>query len=210
VAALVRYTRRAQKLARLQMDFVAGVSHELRTPLTVIHTAAYNLRGKTANNPTQVERYGTLIQQESGRLKDLVEQVLRFSSANAGRVIQEPEPVSLESVIAQATESGLVPIQPGCVLEQHIDSDLPVVLGDPLALKQALQNLIATPSVRHRGRQLDRRLRLPAQRRKSQMVEIRVQDHGPGIRRTNRSTSSTLSSRPPGRAGPGSSAPAWG
>ena len=96
VAALFHFTRRAQKLAELQLDFVAGVSHELRTPLTVIHTAAYNLRGKTANNPAQVERYGTLIQQESGRLKDLVEQVLRFSSASAGHVIQEPEPVSLD------------------------------------------------------------------------------------------------------------------
>ncbi len=38
-AALIRYTRRAQKLAQLQMDFVAGVSHELRTPLTTIYTA---------------------------------------------------------------------------------------------------------------------------------------------------------------------------
>src|SRR6185369_7147007 len=31
--ALVRFTRRAQRLAELQMEFVAGVSHELRTPL---------------------------------------------------------------------------------------------------------------------------------------------------------------------------------
>jgi signal transduction histidine kinase len=46
VSTLIRFTRRAQRLAELQMEFVAGVSHELRTPLTVIHTAAYNLRGK--------------------------------------------------------------------------------------------------------------------------------------------------------------------
>ena len=95
VGALITYTRRAQKLADLQMDFVAGISHELRTPLTVIHTAAYNLRGKLAANPAQVERYGVLIQQESGRLKLLVEQVLRFSGATSGRVIQNPEPLSV-------------------------------------------------------------------------------------------------------------------
>jgi hypothetical protein len=97
VGALITYTRRAQKLADLQMDFVAGISHELRTPLTVIHTAAYNLRGKLAANPAQVEKYGVLIQQESGRLKDLVEQVLRFSGATAGRVIQNPEPLSIRT-----------------------------------------------------------------------------------------------------------------
>jgi signal transduction histidine kinase len=105
VAALITYTRRAQKLADLQMDFVAGISHELRTPLTVIHTAAYNLRGKLAANPAQVERYGVLIQQESGRLKDLVEQVLRFSGATAGRVIQNPEPLSVPELLEDTLES---------------------------------------------------------------------------------------------------------
>ena len=69
LVAWIRFTRRAQRLAELQMDFVAGVSHELRTPLTVIHTAAYNLQGGVASDPAQVERYGALIQQESGRLK---------------------------------------------------------------------------------------------------------------------------------------------
>ena len=77
------------------MEFVAGVSHELRTPLTVIRTAAFNLRGKVASNPSQVERYGALIQQESERLGAIVEQVLRFASAKAGRVVQERQPVSV-------------------------------------------------------------------------------------------------------------------
>ena len=36
-------TRRAQELARQQMEFVAAVSHELRTPLAVIRSAADNL-----------------------------------------------------------------------------------------------------------------------------------------------------------------------
>jgi signal transduction histidine kinase len=182
VAALFLFTRRAQKLAELQLDFVAGVSHELRTPLTVIHTAAYNLRGKTANNPGQVERYGTLIQQESGRLKDLVEQVLRFSSASAGHVIQEPEPVSMETVIAQATESGLAPLQPGWVIEKHVDPDLPFVLGDPTALKQALQNLLGN-AIKY-GMEGGNWIGVFATRCRAgnrDMVEVRVQDRGPGI-----------------------------
>ena len=40
---LVVSTRRAQELARQQMEFVAAVSHELRTPLAVIRSAADNL-----------------------------------------------------------------------------------------------------------------------------------------------------------------------
>src|SRR5579872_377152 len=98
-AALVQFSQRAQRLAEVEMEFVAGVSHELRTPLTVIRTAAFNLRGKVASNPSQVERYGALIQQESERLSAIVEQVLRFASATAGRVVQERQPVSVAGLI---------------------------------------------------------------------------------------------------------------
>jgi len=140
-AALIRYTRRAQTLADLQMDFVAGVSHELRTPLTVINTAAYNLQGKLANNPAQVERYGALIQRESGRLGELLEQVLQFASS--GRAIREREPLSVEAVIDEAVESSRAMIEDAhCVVEKMVDPGLPPVLGDPRALRQVMENLI--------------------------------------------------------------------
>ena len=183
LGALIRYTRRAQKLAELQMDFVAGVSHELRTPLTVIHTAAHNLRGKVAANPAQVERYGTLIQQESGRLKELLEQVLRFAGANAGKVIQEREPLAVEALLDEvilasrpATENA------GCVVEKRVAADLPAVLGDPVALRQALQNLLSNAAKYGSGE--SRWIGVTAAKAGSAgrpAVEIRVADRGRGI-----------------------------
>jgi signal transduction histidine kinase len=183
VAALITYTRRAQRLADLQMDFVAGISHELSTPLTVIHTAAYNLRGKLAANPAQVERYGVLIQQESGRLKELVQQVLRFSSASAGRAIQNPEPLSVPDVLEETLESAQAVLQQaGCVVEKNIQSDLPLVMGDPMALKQALQNLLHNAAKYGAGE--SHWVGVSACRTGSEsvpVVEIRVADRGPGI-----------------------------
>ncbi len=183
VAALIRFTRRAQKLAELQMDFVAGVSHELRTPLTVIHTAAYNLRGKVAHNPSQVERYGVLIQQESGRLTELVEQVLRFASAKAGHGIQEPEPVSVETVIEETVESSRAVIQGSrCVVEKTVDPGLPLILGDPVALKHALQNLLSNAA--KYGSEGSNWIGVFASKTRDKeqaVVEIRVADRGPGI-----------------------------
>ena len=183
VGALITYTRRAQKLADLQMDFVAGISHELRTPLTVIHTAAYNLRGKLAANPAQVEKYGVLIQQESGRLKELVEQVLRFSGATAGRVIQNPEPLSIADLLEDTLESAKAVFQgAGCVVDKRIDADLPLVMGDPMALKQALQNLLHNAAKYGAGD--SHWVGVSATRTGSDArpaVEIRVADRGPGI-----------------------------
>jgi signal transduction histidine kinase len=183
VAALITYTRRAQRLADLQMDFVAGISHELRTPLTVIHTAAYNLRGKLAANPAQVERYGVLIQQESGRLKLLVEQVLRFAGATSGRAIQNPEPLSIHTILEETVESARAVVQEaGCTLETHIDPDMPMVMGDPMALKQALQNLLHNAA--RYGAGDSHWIGLSASRAGGDAkpaVEIRVADRGPGI-----------------------------
>jgi signal transduction histidine kinase len=179
LGALVRFTRSAQRLADLQMNFVAGVSHELKTPLTVIHTAAYNLRGKLAQNPAQVERYGELIQKESGRLKELVEQVLQFASANAGRVIHEREPVSVEQVIEETVELSRAVIQAAhCTVEKTLDAGLPEVLADPLALKSALQNLVAN-AVKY-GSQDESWVGISASQTDG-VVEIRVADRGPGI-----------------------------
>jgi signal transduction histidine kinase len=183
IAALVRYTRQAQKLAELQMEFVAGVSHELRTPLTVIHTAAYNLRGKLANNPAQVERYGSLIQQESGRLKELVEQTLRFAGTQAGHAINKPEPVCVESVVQAAVESSQSLIRrAGCAVEKSIAPGLPLVLGDPMALKHAFENLISN-AVKYgtEGSNWIGISVLKAPLKDGEAVEVRVADHGPGI-----------------------------
>jgi signal transduction histidine kinase len=183
LAALIRYTRRAQALAELQMEFVAGVSHELRTPLTVILTAAYNLRGKLAANPAQVERYGTLIQQESERLKDLVEQVLQFASANAGHAIQEREPLAVEAILDEAISASKPAIDgAGCVVEKRVDAGLPTVLGDPVALRQALQNLLANAAKYGSGE--GRWIGVTAVQTggaDQPAVEIRVADRGAGI-----------------------------
>jgi signal transduction histidine kinase len=190
-AALIRYTRRAQKLADLQMDFVAGVSHELRTPLTVIHTAAYNLQGKLANNPAQVERYGALIQRESGRLGELLEQVLQFASASSVRAIREREPLSVEAVINETVELSKAVIDDfHCVVVKVVDPGLPQVLGDARALRQAMENLIGNAAkygacgTSHATAQGNNWIGIFASKTTGNSpaaVEIRVIDRGPGI-----------------------------
>jgi len=143
VSLMLRYSRRTAMLAQQQMNFVAGVSHELRTPLTVIRTAAFNLRGRLAGRPDQVERYGALIQTESEKLAALMDQVLRFASMEAGHIIRAKEPVAVEALIDEGLRSSRAALgEPGLVVEKHIDEDLPLVLADAMALRHAIQNLV--------------------------------------------------------------------
>ena len=184
-SALIRFTRRTERLAALQMDFVAGVSHELRTPLTVIHTAAYNLQGKMARDPAQVERYGALIQKESGRLNNMVEQILRFATTESGRVIEQREPLAIDSVIEEAVAASKSLIESSlCQFEKRIAPGLPLVMGDRVALRQALENLL-TNAVKY-GLKGGNWIGISAAKSSDHgpaAVEIRVADRGPGIPR---------------------------
>jgi signal transduction histidine kinase len=182
-AALVRFTRQAQRLAEVEMEFVAGVSHELRTPLTVIRTAAFNLRGKMAGSPAQVEKYGTLIQHESEKLTGIVEQVLRFASAKAGRVVRERQPVAVDSLIEESLSSSRNLLEETlCQVEKRIDPGLPLISGDSAALRHALQNLINN-AVKY-GSGGAKWIGIFAREvpdGKGRAIEIQVADHGPGI-----------------------------
>jgi signal transduction histidine kinase len=183
VAWLFRLSRQSQRLAESHMNFVAGVSHELRTPLTVIRTAAYNLRGRVAARPDQVERYGKLIQEESEKLGALVEQVLQFASGEAGHLIRERERVAIGDVIEESLQSNIEAIATqGIHIEKHIDPDLPFVLADRRALKHALQNLIEN-AIKY-GKASSHWIGVFASATstsKGRAVEIRIADHGPGI-----------------------------
>ena len=184
MAALLQFTRRAQKLAEVQMEFVAGVSHELRTPLSVIRTAGHNLGGGVVSSGKQVQRYGTLIADEAERLTSIVEQVLRFANAKVGRAISAREPAAVQSLIDDALRATSKILEESrCTVEMHVDPKLPPVLADPVALKHALQNLL-TNAAKYgmEGGWIGVFATAPVDA-KEPVVEIRVADHGQGIPR---------------------------
>lgn len=140
---LVRNTQRAQRLAELQMDFVAGVSHELRTPLAVISSAAENLTDGVVEAPGQVKQYGSLIRDESRRLSGMMEQILQFA-AGQKRSAYKPVRLQPEELIAAAlglSQTALA--EGGFTVERDTAPGLPPVSGESGALMQCLQNLIS-------------------------------------------------------------------
>ncbi|MGJ5817308.1 sensor histidine kinase [Paludibaculum fermentans] len=182
ITMLVRYTQRAQRLAHMQMEFITGVSHELKTPLTVIRTAGHNLGGGLVRDEKQVQRYGNLIREEAEKLTAMVEQVLRFANAKAGRAIGDREAVDVRSLLEAAISSASPVLdKSGCVLEQKIDSDLPPVLGDPIALKHAIQNLLTNAAKYGADGRWIGLTAVLANGKNGSTVEIRVADRGAGV-----------------------------
>jgi signal transduction histidine kinase len=197
VALLVASSRRAERLASQQVEFVAGVSHELRTPVAVIRSAAENLSHGVVGDPARVKQYGDTIQAEALRLGETVERVLQFAGIEAGRTSAARMPLAPADVIAAAVDS-VTPLlrEAQVTLDRHIAPSLPPVLGDGPALRSSIENLI-TNAVKYGGAnrwvairadavQRGRRHRGPHRAFSSAVwwgreVRITVEDHGLGI-----------------------------
>jgi signal transduction histidine kinase len=140
---LVLSTRRAQQLAKQQMEFVAAVSHELRTPLAVIRSAADNLADGVVHDEAKIRRYGELMRTEGRRLTDMVEQILELAGIQSGQRGFALRPVALEPLIRDIVSSSSSLLErAGLAVELQLSDDLPAVLGDEPALRRVFQNLI--------------------------------------------------------------------
>ena len=136
--------RRAQELARQQMEFVAAVSHELRTPVSVIGAAAGNLADGVVGDPQRVRKYGETIQGEARRLGETVERVLQLAGIAAGRAAAAQTPISPSDLVHESLDACRIEIEAaGFNVEVAVADDLPNVVGDVTALRSALQNLIS-------------------------------------------------------------------
>ena len=144
VALLVLSTRRAQELARQQMEFVATVSHELRTPLAVIRSAAENLADGVVKDDEQIRKYGDLVRNEGRRLTEMVEQILEFAGIESGQRAFVLRPVALAPMLRDVIDSSYALVQAaGIEVEYAIDDQLPPVAGEESALRRVFENLIA-------------------------------------------------------------------
>lgn len=137
-------SRQAERLARQQVEFVAGVSHELRTPLAVIRSAGENLADGVVSDPAQVRTYGALVAREGRRLTDMVEQVMEFAGLEGGRLPRDRSIVRVGALVERAVASASEALtDAGVEVEVRVDQGVPDVVGDPEALARAVDNLLA-------------------------------------------------------------------
>ncbi len=181
VALIAVSARRAQALARQQLEFVAAVSHELRTPVAVINSAAGNLADGVVGDPARVKRYGTTIQTEARRLGDTVERVLQLAGHGSGRPLPTAT-VSAAGLVHDAVQqSSHDADRAGVAVHVQVAAGLPSILGDAGALQAAVQNLVGN-AIKYAGDDRWVQVRVTSGgTARDREVRIAVEDHGPGL-----------------------------
>ena len=178
LSMLVIATVRAQRLARLQMDFVTAVSHELRTPLAIISSAADNIASGIVDGKTQLQEYGAVIGEQASGLSSLVERVLLFAATRDGQqryVLAPLAPAEIVDAALASTERLIHAAQ--FTIERDIPADLPSILGERVTAAQCVENLI-TNALKYSG---DARWIGIRARAVEDEVQIDVSDRGIGI-----------------------------
>jgi signal transduction histidine kinase/ActR/RegA family two-component response regulator len=142
-AALVVAQERAESAARAKADFLANVSHEIRTPVSTMVGMGY-LVLKTELNSRQREMLE--IMQECGKhLNSLINQVLDYSKVEAGMLVLEKMPMSLQGVLNKVVALTVESAQAkGLDLQVDVQPGLPdELIGDPLRLSEILLNYVS-------------------------------------------------------------------
>ena len=173
-------TRRAQWLADRQMEFVAGVSHELRTPIAGISSLSQNLADGVVRDSRQVVRYGESINNESRRLKDMVEKVLHFAAVRSGHRRYVLLPVDLPSVVEKELDAISRYSDGASPAVLNVDGDVPPVLGDEQALRSVVRNLVSN-AIKFGNESNKVRISVRRAHADAGEVELQVEDRGAGI-----------------------------
>ncbi len=179
---IVVLARRAQRLARQQMNFVAGVSHELRTPLAVLSAAGDNLADCLVTDSEQLADYGRVIQDETLRLHEMVENVLHVARQRAPAPPLPLQPFDIARLVEEAVRSSKRQLEKAeFEVEEEIQPGAIRVLGNARALQAAILNLISNAVKYGRPARWLRISVLTAGKTGHEEVRIRVDDRGPGI-----------------------------
>jgi signal transduction histidine kinase len=166
-----------RRLETVRRDFVANVSHELKTPLTAIRGFAETLTAELSAD-RQHAQFAETIRSNAERMQNLIDDLLDLSRIESGSWAPVPALVD----VARAAEEAIAPYrdeaaQRGCVIDVSVGVDAATVRADPVALRQALGNLIEN-AIRYTPRGGTVTL---FSTRENSSIAIGVRDTGSGI-----------------------------
>lgn len=167
--------RELRDLDEMKSDFVAMVSHELRAPLTALNGGLELALQSGESLPPRSRAVLEIMEQESRRLTDFVQNILDVSRLEAGKLALTLGPVAVRPLVEQASAVVLAAGQRK--VEWSITPDLPPVWGDETYLEQTIRNLISNAD---KYSPADKPIQLCADLQDDR-VRIGVKDYGPGI-----------------------------
>ena len=162
-------------------DFIAKMSHEIRTPMNgIIGLTSLASRLQLS---AEIRDYFSKISLSANSLLKIVNQILDFSRIEAGRLILQPHPFSLNKTIEQTKDLFLPSSQlKNNALNFNLDPTIPNhLIGDETRIRQVLINLIDNAIKFTNAGIITISIQLQAIKNNQAVINISVRDTGIGI-----------------------------
>ncbi|MCL4505079.1 MAG: ATP-binding protein [Chloroflexi bacterium] len=177
IIANVRDITRFREADEMKSTFVSVVSHELKTPVALIKGYASTLRRQDAAWDQQTMRDSLqVIEEESDRLAELIDNLLDASRVQAGNFRLSLVELDIDQLVVKVAEKFRTQAGQHRLIAE-VPSDLPLVHADEARITQVLGNLISN-AIKYSPEGGE--VRISGKTTPSEVI-ITVSDTGPGI-----------------------------
>lgn len=143
VGSFQNMTIQLKQLEQLRTDLLAGVSHELCTPITSVRGMIQAVQNKVVTGK-DAEEFLKISLNESIRLQQMVEDLLDFSSFEAGAAPIQEEHVNLSHLVDEVIRQlCILPEFSQVQFEQNLPEEPVWIKGDAGRLRQILLNMFS-------------------------------------------------------------------
>ena len=176
---ITRSFERLAEASRMKSEFISVVSHQLRSPLSNLRWAIELLMsGRLGKIEEKQTEYFRILKENSGRMGELVSDLLIVSRIETATLPQKRKEISLEDLIKKLI-SEFEPFAQASNVEIEFKSEenLPKILADPSQIRLVVENLLdnAVRYIKDRGK-----VKMLLSRR-GQNLYFEIEDNGVGI-----------------------------
>ena len=169
-----KMAERLQHLLLSERRLLGDISHELRSPLARMNVAL-ELAEQGADEETQL--YLQRIARESGRLNELIGQLLALARLESGDIQDRQEEISLHQIIQEVAQDADFEAKSKNCGVVILHNDQVQTVGNTELLCSALENVIRN-AVRYTGENTQVEIE---HHKQDGYALISVRDHGPGV-----------------------------
>ena len=178
---ITRSFERIAEASRMKTEFISIISHQLRSPLTNLrYSLELLISGKLGKIEGKKLEYFKILEENTQRMGDLVNDLLTVSRIETGKLPLKKEEISLGDL----TKKVILKFKPladasNVKVELRVPKNLPRVLTDSLWLEQIVENLLDN-AIRYIKDKGEVKIRVKVEAPK---IYFEIQDNGVGIPR---------------------------
>ena len=174
-----------KKLSEMKTDFINNMTHEFKTPVSTISLAAQMLNDDSlVKSPAMFNHISTVINDETKRLRFLVEKVLQMSMFDKQKTMLKMKDIDINELIQNVVNTFKLKVSKyGGTITSDLNATQPTVEADEMHITNVIFNLMDN-AVKYRKENEALRLTVRTWNENSKLY-ISIEDNGIGIKKEN-------------------------